>query len=299
MVGAARSGTTLMRNLLERSDRIALARENHYMGHLFGFRGARQIFASLGDPASDETLREIVNMIYSGGLQGRSRMREVSLFWRWLAENVSRDEMERRLLALPADQRNERGLFVAFLRAYADVMNRPIIGEKTPAHLSHVDTLMSWFPTGKVVHMVRDPRAVYVSDERRRRGKPRKPFSWFAHVPLLFSAAVMFQTIVVWRGVARRHRRYAQRYPQNYRMVRFEDLVRDPGKVLADLFDFLGVEMPDDPTDVSVYARGFSAGEKGIDAAAADRWRTLINPTAERVLKAFLRGPMRELGYNS
>lgn len=294
VVGASRSGTSLMRHLLERSPRIALARESHFLGHLRATEGARYYFRRAGDLASDDTMRGIVELIYSGEYGRQSRLREVSTFWKWLVENVSRDEMERRLLAA---ERTERGLFVAFLRAYADSRGRPIMGEKTPAHIAYVDTLLEWFPGGRVVHMLRDPRAVYVSDLRRRRNKLRKPYSWFARVPGLLSLVILVQTAWVWRNVVRRLRGYRQRHPDAYRVVRFEDLVRTPDATLRELYAFLGVEMPDDATDVSVVSSGFRRGEHGLDAGAADRWRSHIGTFSRRVLELVLRKPMREVGY--
>src|SRR5438067_2076805 len=184
IVGASRSGTTLMRTILERSPRIAIARENHFVGHLRESEGARYYFRRVGDLHDDDVVRKIVELIYSGDFQRRSRWREVSPFWRWLAGNVAQADMTARLLAT---DRTERAVWAAFLRAYADKQGRPIMGEKTPAHVAYVDTLLSWFPNGRVVHMIRDPRAVFVSDLRRRRGKLRKPYSWIARVPGLLA----------------------------------------------------------------------------------------------------------------
>ena len=241
IVGASRSGTSLMRTILERSDRIAIARENHFLGHLRATEGARFYFRRAGDLGSDETVRAIVDMIYTGDFQRQSRWRDLSIFWRWLVDNVPRDEMERRLLAA---ERSERGLFAAFLRAYADKLGRPIMGEKTPAHLAYVDTLLEWFPNGRVVHMIRDPRAIYVSELRRRRERPESvPYRQLIHVPPLFNTFVLQQVTWVWARAADRHRALSERYPDRYRLVRFEDLVREPRATLAGLFDFLGVEM--------------------------------------------------------
>ncbi len=295
IVGASRSGTTLMRNILERSERIALARENHFLGHLRASEGARYYFRRAGDLAADETVRRIVEMIYAGGFQRRSKWREVSPFWRWLVDAVPRAEMEQRLLAA---ERTERGLFAAFLRAYADMHGRPVMGEKTPAHLAYVDTLLEWFPNGRVVHMLRDPRGVYVSDLRRRLSKPRKPYSWLAKVPLLLPAVMLVQTTLVWRGAARRHAAYEKRYPDHYRLVRFEDVVQRPDETLGALFEFLDVAAPPDPTNVKVFARGFKWGEEGLDAEAADRWRGYIRSFPKRWLRFFLGGYMRRFGYN-
>lgn len=294
VVGAARSGTTLMRNILERSPRIAIARENHYLGHLRASEGARVYFRRAGDLKSDETVRKIVSMIYSGSFQKQSRWREVSIYWRWLAENVAQAEMEQRLLAT---DRTERGFFAAFMRVYADHQGRPVMGEKTPAHLAYVDTLLEWFPTGRVVHMLRDPRGVYVSDLRRRRAKLRKPYSWINKVPGLLSAVLLVQTTWVWRGAAKRHFTYEVKYPDRYRLVRFEDVVTSPDETLGALFAFLGVEAPPDPTNVKVMARGFKWGEEGLDADAADRWRQHIGRIGNRWMLLFLGSYMRRFDF--
>ncbi len=64
VVGVPRSGTTLMRAMLDTSDRISIARENHFMGHVFGRRGARHFFRKAGEDLNDDaTIRKIVDMI--------------------------------------------------------------------------------------------------------------------------------------------------------------------------------------------------------------------------------------------
>jgi hypothetical protein len=108
---------------------------------------------------------------------------------------------------------------------------------------------------------------------------------------------ILVQTALVWRGVVKRHAGYEERYAGRYRLVRFEDLVQTPEATLGGLYEFLGVEMPADATNVSVVSQGFRRGEQGLDAAAANRWREHIHPIARRVLGLLLRGPMRRMGY--
>lgn len=295
IVGTGRSGTSLMRTLLERSPRIALARESHFLGHLREREGARFYFHRVGDFKDDATMRGIVELLYSGEFSRKSRWREISTFWRWLVENVPRDQMERRLLAA---ERTDRGIFVAFMQAYADSLGSGrIIGEKTPAHMAYVPTLLEWFPNARIVHMLRDPRAVYVSDLRRRRNKLRKPYSWIARLPGALRLVILLNVTYAWRATVARHVRYDKAYPSRYRMVRFEDLVRKPDETLASLYRFLGVEMPPDATDVKVVSQGFRAGERGLDAGAADRWRQHIGRFEKRWLELVLRRPMQSVGY--
>lgn len=295
VTGVSRSGTTLLRSILESSGSIAIAQENHYLGHLLEGWGARRQFARLGDPRDDATIRAIVDHLYSGAFQRRSRLREISPYWRWLLRAVDRAEVERRLLAT---DRTERGLFAGLLRLYADHHGKAVIGEKTPAHINYADTLLEWFPRGRIVQMVRDPRGVYVSELRRRWERPSSvPYRQLKSVPPLFALFVILQVTWAWARAIDRHRDLAARYPDRYRMVRFEDLVREPEATLAGLFDFLGVPLEPKVLEQKVVSRGVNLGEQGFDASAADRWRGSISGRARRWLGAALRGRMRSVGY--
>ena len=286
----------MMRYLLETSDRIAIARENHFMGHILGRRGARHFFRRAGNLVDDEAIHKVVDMIYSGEYERLAGWRRPSPYWYWLKDNVARGEIERRLLAA---ERTERGLFDAFLRVYADTNGKPVMGEKTPTHLNYVDTLLEWFPDARVIHMLRDPRAVYVSDRYRRQTRDRWPYTWIRRVPLLLESYLLLLTVVSWPRALRQHRRLATSYPGKYTMVRFEDVVRKPDETLPGVFEFLGVEMPETvKSDVAVpQQHGMRSADEGIDPRAADRWRERIKPTARRFIEFFLRSPMSRYGY--
>jgi hypothetical protein len=294
VVGVSRSGTTLMRRVLETSPLVGIAGENHFMGHLIWREGSRHYFRRLGDLRDDAVVRRLVDFVYSGEYKRRSWLREPSHFWTWLVKNVPADDFERRLLA---EERSERGVLRAMMRAYSDVLGRQVIGEKSPPHLWYVDTLLEWFPDARVIHMVRDPRAVYVSEVRRRRQRPKKPFSWIMRVPFLLEAVLLVQTVMVWTAAEREHQRLRRRHPGRYRSLRFEDLVERPEEQLPSLFGYIGVPVPENPADVKVVSQGFRLGEAGLDAGAASRWRKHITPFADRFLRLFLRGPMRRFGY--
>jgi hypothetical protein len=295
VVGVARSGTTMLRFLLESSPRIAIARENHFMGHVFGRRGARHFFRRAGDIADDDAVRRVVDMIYSGEYERVSGWRKPSPYWYWLKDNVARDEVEATLLA---EERTERGMFRAFMRIYADQAGKPVMGEKTPVHLNYTDTLLEWFPEAKVIHMLRDPRAVYVSDRYRRQSRARWPYTWLDKVPLLLESYLLVLTVFAWSRAVRLHPRLAKQYPDNYRLFRFEDVVTKPDEMLPEVFSFLGVEMPQGEWSVGLTAKhGMRSSDEGIDPNAASRWRERIHPFAKRFLELFLRRSMRRYGY--
>ncbi len=284
-----------MRRVLDKHSRIGIVTENHYLGHLLAWEGTRHYFRRLGDLRDDAVVRELVELIYSGELQRRSRLRELSPYWRWLTSRVPREDIEAYLLA---SDRTERGVFAAFLRIYADRRGKAIMGEKTPAHLDYIETLLEWFPDGRVVHCMRDPRAIYVSELRRRAEHAVGfPYRQLAAVPNLMERFVLLQVAWVWARAVHRHRTLRRRYPERYRLVRFEDFVSAPEDTLAGLCRFLGVTPEPRMLEQKVTSRGTHEGAAGIDAGAAERWREGIDPRAQAALQTLLGRRLEEMGY--
>jgi omega-hydroxy-beta-dihydromenaquinone-9 sulfotransferase len=295
IVGVSRSGTTLMRRILGRHSRIAIADENHYMGHLVPGQGVRHVVRKAGDLADDANVRRLVELLYSDGFRRGSRLRDVSPFWQALPDEVPREELERRLL--DAD-RSESGVFLAILQAVAEHRGKAIPGEKTPAHIRFAAELLAWYPTARVVHMVRDPRGIYVSELKRRRERPESvPYRWLVHVPLLLRLFVVGETVWAWADSVGTYRELRRRFPDRYRAVRFEDLVADPRGELIPLCRFLGVKFESGMLRQKVVSRGARQGETGFDAGAADRWQEHILPWERRSIETLLGRRLEQLGY--
>jgi hypothetical protein len=295
VVGVSRSGTTLMRRVLGRHSRIAIADENHYLGHLIPGQGVRSEVRRAGSLEDDANVRRLVERLYSPEYQRGSRLREASPFWRWLVTRVPQGDLEQRILA---GERSERGVFTAVLQAYADRRRRPIYGEKTPAHLRWADVLLEWYPASRVVQMIRDPRAVYVSELKRRVARPESlPYRWLVHVPVVMRWFVLLEVAWAWSDAVAHHRALARRYPDRYRLVRFEDLVRSPQSEIETLCAFLGVAFEPRMLEQKVVSRGDRLGEPGFDAGAADRWRERISPRQAAWLRRLLGRRLEQLGY--
>jgi len=204
VVGLSRSGTTLLRMVLGKHSRIAIADETHYLGHLLPGQGVRRRVREAGDLRNDANVRQLVNRLYDPAFLAGTRLREPSPFWRWLAKRIRRDRLERLLLA---GERSERGVFTAVLQAYATRRRKAIFGEKTPAHLRFADTLFEWYPGAKVVQIVRDPRAVYVSELKRRRENPVSlPYRWLVRVSPLLRSFVLLEVTWAWADAVARDR---------------------------------------------------------------------------------------------
>ncbi|MGI8658261.1 MAG: sulfotransferase family protein [Candidatus Limnocylindria bacterium] len=296
IVGVSRSGTTLMRRILQGSDEVAICSENHYMGHLIASEGVRQqIRRRFGDDRDDPAVRRIVDFIYGAGLEGGTRLRGVSRQWRWTVRHVPKNAFLDRYLA---SDRSERALFEIVLRTYAEHAGKRIMGEKTPAHVRYVDTLIEWFPDGRVIHMLRDPRAIYVSELRRRMSVATSlPYRLLRHSGPLLAGFVAVQTTVAWFESVNLFRRHRRRYPDRYLGVQFENLVESPASEVDRISRFVGVRTQPEMLDQVVVSQGHRLGETGFDADAAGRWRSELGPIVRAWFRLLLGAQMRRLGY--
>src|SRR4051812_34367877 len=116
IVGVSRSGTSLMRRILNKSDRIAICKENHYLGHLLASQGMRHKMRAFGSFSDDKNVRSFVDALYDGTLEATSKLRGLSYQWKWIAENLSRSDFTEQLLS---EERTERGAFRAMMTSYA------------------------------------------------------------------------------------------------------------------------------------------------------------------------------------
>ncbi len=143
IVGSPRSGTTLMRQILDRHPSLAICGETHFQWLVYRRRKA---FGDLSDPANRK--RVIDQYLLS------RRIKKADLDPAELAER------------LPREATSYQAMFTSLLNSYADSQGKPRLGEKTPRHAMFLDTLCEWFPNAVILHMVRDPRAVVASLQR-------------------------------------------------------------------------------------------------------------------------------------
>jgi hypothetical protein len=140
IVGAPRSGTTLLRVTLNRHSQLAVAGETHYFQRVYARRHA------FGDPGSVRNRERIVGAYLAIEPVRRLGMDMGVLRQRMMSEGVTWS-----------------ALFASMIGTYADSKGKQHTGEKTPQHALHVKTLCEWFPDCSIIHLVRDPRAAVCS----------------------------------------------------------------------------------------------------------------------------------------
>jgi hypothetical protein len=143
IVGAPRSGTTLLRNMLNRHPLLAVCGETRFYHYLYARRRA------FGDLGNLKNRRRLVEEYLS-----TERVQRLGIDLPGLGERLMREAI------------GYRELFTSVLEYYAESQGKPRYGEKTPHHALFTETLCEWFPGANILHLVRDPRDVVASLQR-------------------------------------------------------------------------------------------------------------------------------------
>lgn len=291
IVGAGRSGTTLLRSVLSAHSRMSVAPETHFMKR-----------------AEEEGLHE-------GGPRDFDRFWERLIDWVRFRD-LGIDPQEARARIDAADGPTFRRVFDTMLRLYGERAEKPRIGEKTPSHTLYLDTLLDWFPDARVIAIQRDPRAVVASQLKtpwgRKQIRPRSlERGLFLHNRL---NAVTFYA----KDWAQYYGAVLPRWAQDPRVhrMRYETLVAHPEEEVRKLCAFLGetfeprmlvdrsearIPRPEGRMGDAVHdkwrARHIGQSASPITSSSLEKWRSELSTLEVGVIEARCSGPMREAGY--
>ncbi|HXI39215.1 MAG TPA: sulfotransferase [Bryobacteraceae bacterium] len=143
IVGSPRSGTSLLRNMLNRHPSLAICGETQFNHYVYRRRRA---FGDLG------TLRNRQRLIDE--YLSIRRIQRLGMDITSLKEKLAREAT-----SYPA-------LFACLARSYAESTGKDRWGEKTPQHALISELLCDWFPGAAILHILRDPRDTVASLQR-------------------------------------------------------------------------------------------------------------------------------------
>ena len=289
IVGCDRTGTTILMNALNKHKKMRICRQTHFMGHL-ARPGFRQKMKEFGDLSNDANVQNLVEFVYDKPFAGGN-------YWRWLSKSV---EPEIFLQWILDSDRSARSFLSILMQARAK--DETILGEKTPDHIKYVPTLLEWFPDALIIHTCRDPRAVFVSEFYHCWNPPVRrsfPYKQLRPIRPLFSLFILFHMSLEWFLAANYHLKYKELYPDNYHLLRFEDLISDPENQIKRLCNLLGVEFQNEMLEQKVVHTGFTTEKNkvGFDKQTIDRWKDHISPLSKAWFSLWIKKYMREFGY--
>lgn len=291
IVGLPKTGTKLIENILRKSSGTdyRTVGETFFMGH-FIRKGVKDSLHKFGDLAHESNVRKLVNHFFTGNLKGG--------YWQGLSKQsfgINRNKFVNDILK---SERNPRDIYRIILNSHDNINERTILGDKTPGNLYHVRTLLDWFPGAKIIHTLRDPRAILASEWRKRTMrvpadylivKPKSPFYEFM---------IFLHVITTWLYAVRLHKIYRVRYPANYYMSKFEDLILSPEDQIKSLCQFLNINYNSDMLNPRLSGSSYERFKgSGFDERSLNRWQTYLKPWMSRWANILCKKYLRELGY--
>jgi hypothetical protein len=295
IVGLPRTGTKLVQDILETATRPSckLVPETWFFGDMFR-SGLRKVIRKIGRMRNDDNVRKLTRYMFSGAFS-RS-------YYKRLSDGHLRVDEESLRNWILATDRSDRAIYDAMLvlPAVADIgmeaATDVIVGDKMPGNLYYVPTLLQWFPDAKVIHTFRDPRAILASEWRKVEEIPENQYI----VRAIRSVAVVVYITVTWLYAIRLHRKYSQKYPDNYYFSKYEELVGDPATKVPELCRFLNVEVDERMFRPRQAGSRFAKRKQGgFNSAGLDRWKKTLAPWAKMWVSVVMSKYLREFGYES
>jgi len=265
VLGVRRSGTTLLRVMLDRHSELAVPDESYFLPQIADrHRGRIDVEAFVDDLRRVETLRE------------------------W---DVPVEEVRARLR--PGTTAGEA--VAAVYETYAARQGKSRWGDKTPMYMEHLGMLAELFPDARYVHLVRDGRDAALSFLSMPEGIVTK--TW-AHPRSVADFACQWRSeVVAARGSG------ARVGPARYLEARYEELVAAPEQELRRICDFAGLayepEMLDYAGRVDVSAKPHQQSLAKPPTPGLRDWRGQMAPEDVHSFEAVAGDVLRELGYET
>lgn len=272
IVGVGRSGTTLLRSMLDAHGDLAVVHESRFVGWM---AQNRRRYERDGAFSADRFLADL--------LDERSGIPSRLAVWGVPPRTIRAAVVDTAPVDLAAAVR-------ALYATYAAHRGKPRYADKTPGYLSCMPALGRLFPEARFVHLVRDGRNVALSMLDVDFGGVN-----VAHAAWLWSRRVRAAQVAG-----------ADLGPARYLVVRYEDLIDEPARVLAPICDFLGLrfdpqmlrylEQPDRVVEGLGQQRHHRLLRRPMTIGPRD-WRSQMHPAAVRRFESVAGDTLVDFGY--
>jgi hypothetical protein len=266
IVGNDRSGTTMLRLILDRGPEVAIPPESMFLTD----------FAAefAGDaPQNQEAAQRLLNRVWE---HPKVRLWELPGPTPQVPANLDANDAYRFVAAAPFE-------------AYAKKYGKPRWGDKTPHYVHHVDQLLQLWPDARFVVLVRDGRDVALSLKRM----PFGPNNAWAAAPW-------------WARGIQAGENAQRQHPHKVKTIRYEDLVAEPRQTVQAVCEFLDLNYSDEMLALETADRArivkdqvswFPTIFDGITTDKAGRWRREMSVRDQRIFAARAGEELVRMGY--
>jgi hypothetical protein len=205
IIGRPRTGTTLLRSLFDAHPNVQIPWECQFVLNLYPKYGKLKHW-------NTETLEHF----YSDLLKQ----------WQFSAWNIDHEKLQSDLQACAGETSYAMICRVVYLNNISFYPKEDIrlVGDKNHGYTIYTERLLKLFPDAKFVYILRDYRDTYQSVKN-----------------VDFELPVVSLVVYKWKYFYKKALKAAEKHPDSFYFIRYEDLVTDPVLHLKKICEFLGV----------------------------------------------------------
>ncbi len=264
IIGRPRSGTKLLRELLNRHSCISIPFwESNIIPH-YAMKAK-----SIGNLENRENLSTLIDWLSD------------TEFYRKITGDQGYPGLDKNMWLSSITDFSYPGVISALFTLYASFEGKNVWGDKSPDYMLHLPVLKEMFPEAKFIHIIRDVRDVCLSLVK----------SWGLHP--VRGAQQWVDSIVKCRNDARRS------VPGDYLEIRYESLLQNTKRDLLKVCDFLQLEFEDAMTTLTRAVGGrFGDAQDATDIVSSnmEKWRYSLSPRLIEQIEKISIHLMQDLG---
>ncbi|MDP2310755.1 MAG: sulfotransferase [Pseudomonadota bacterium] len=269
ILGTERSGSNLLRLILNSHSRIAVPHPPHVVRYF------APLEALYGDLTKDRAFRRLVDDIL-----------------RLLDQHIYQWDIpiDAELVARTATPRSAFGVYVALQDQYRAHTGKARWGCKSTFMVDHIPEIRARFPGARMLFLVRDPRDVAVSSRKS-----------------VFSTFHPYHTAQLWRDQQASGLRWLDQLPaEAIRLVHYERLVAEPEASVREICAFLDEDFEpgmlrffdtDEARKSASLAESWGNTGRPVSRASVEQWRTGLTPRERLIVEHIAGAEMTRLGY--
>lgn len=268
IVGAPRSGTTLLASMLTGHSRIACGPETQFFSKL----SEKRLTRAVRDPNWPEQALGLVTSLTL------AEQRVFTLFGHKV------EELE---ACLASREPSVGAILESLTQLYASKRGKPRWAEKTPNHLLHLPALRKCYPDAPIMRIVRDPRDSALSMRK-----------------LPWASPSVIANGYLWASWFEASQPFFERDPMTL-TVRYEDLVENPLATLTTICSFVGEGFESGMLENHKHGHSVASPNETwkatntapLDSSRTGLWQRELDAKTQRALGSICQDGIAAFGY--